>query len=369
MTMGVVGAVIGVLVGLALIGAIVGGCISCSCMVVHQAESVVLERLGKFHRVLTSGLNKMIPCIDQPRSFTWRRTFIDENGNIRDETNTLKRIDLRENVFNFQRQEVYTKDTILLDVNSLMYYRIDDVRKAIYEVEDLQGAIVNVAQTQLKEVFGQMTFSEAMQSQTAINKHMKKAFGPRFASWGVKVERMELLDILPKQGSTYIAMKKQMIAERQRRGEFIIAEGKKTAMRLASEGAKQRSLNMGLAQQESTRKQSEGKRDADIELARAERYSLDAIAKALREDGCGQTEYGIAETYVEFLKSIGKTASAKRVIHIPYDIRGLVGLIGKLPFVFGSLSKSEVSKPKFSRRRSGKVSARKNVPDELAALD
>ena len=98
------------------------------------------------------------------------------------------------------RQEVYTKDTILLDVNSLMYYRISDVKAAIYEVEDLQGAIVNVAQTQLKEVFGQMTFSEAMQSQSQINQHMKRAFGPRFSGWGIKVERMELLDILPKQG-------------------------------------------------------------------------------------------------------------------------------------------------------------------------
>ena len=114
----------------------------------------------------------------------------------------MKRIDLRENVFNFMRQEVYTKDTILLDVNSLMYYRISDVKAAIYEVEDLQGAIVNVAQTQLKEVFGQMTFSEAMQSQAQINKHMKKAFGPRFSGWGIKVERMELLDILPKQGES-----------------------------------------------------------------------------------------------------------------------------------------------------------------------
>merc|ERR1719231_40281 len=138
---------------------------------------------------LHSGLSICVPFIDQPRAFTWRRTFIDPNGKIRDESHEMTRIDLRENIFNFMRQEVYTKDTILLDVNSLMYYRISDVKKAIYEIEDLQGAIVNVAQTQLKEVFGQMSFSEAMQSQSIINDHMTKAFGPRFASWGVKVER------------------------------------------------------------------------------------------------------------------------------------------------------------------------------------
>jgi len=356
----IIGAVLGIFFTVVVIGLIALGIFCCSCMIVHQAEGVVIERFGKFSRVLSSGLNCLIPCVDQPRSFTWRRTYIDTGGSIRDETRTLKRIDLRENVFNFMRQEVYTKDTILLDVNSLMYYRISDVKAAIYEVEDLQGAIVNVAQTQLKEVFGQMTFSEAMQSQAQINKHMKKAFGPRFSGWGIKVERMELLDILPKQGSTYVAMKKQMIAERNRRGEFIIAEGNKTAMRLASEGSKQRSLNLGLAQQESTRKRSEGKRDSNIELARADRYALDAIAKALRQDNCGQTEYGIAEAYVNLLKSVGQ-AQFQRVIHIPYDVKGLLGLIGNLPSVFGSKSKM----PKRTKTKK----SRKQVHDELDALN
>lgn len=359
---GIIGGIVGTIIGIIFIGLIVLGIFCCSCMIVHQAEGVVIERCGKFSRVLSSGLNCMWPCFDQPRSFTWRRTYIDPTGKIRDETRTLKRIDLRENVFNFMRQEVYTKDTILLDVNSLMYYRISDVKAAIYEVEDLQGAIVNVAQTQLKEVFGQMTFSQAMQSQSAINKHMKKAFGPRFSGWGIKVERMELLDILPKQGSTYVAMKKQMIAERNRRGEFIIAEGNKTAMRLASEGSKQRSLNLGLAQQESTRKRSEGERDSKVELARADRYKLDAIAKSLRADGCGQTEYGIAESYVDLLKTVGQ-AQQQRVIHIPYDIKGLLGLVGNLPLVFGSKSKSCAP-----TRSKGKKS-RKPLHDELDALN
>merc|ERR1740130_2458305 len=146
--------------------------LSKSIYLVHTAEGVVLERLGKFNRVLHSGLNWALPLIDSPRSFTWRRTFIDANGKIRDESQTLYRIDLRENVFNFTRQEVYTKDTILLDVNSLMYYRIVDIKKAIYEIDDLQSAIINVAQTQLKEVFGSMTFSQAMESQQLINHHM-----------------------------------------------------------------------------------------------------------------------------------------------------------------------------------------------------
>lgn len=84
---------------------------------------------------------------------------------------TEYRVDLRENIFDFQTQEVYTKDTILLDVNSIMYYRIVDVCKAVYEVDDLPSAITNVAQTQLKEVFGSMTFQECMTSQDQINEY------------------------------------------------------------------------------------------------------------------------------------------------------------------------------------------------------
>lgn len=95
------------------------------------------------------------------------------SGHISDRSFSNARIDTRETLFNFSRQEVYTKDTILLDVNSLMYYKIVDVKKAVYEVDDLRGAIVNVAQTQLKEVFGRMTFQECMTSQDQINEYKR----------------------------------------------------------------------------------------------------------------------------------------------------------------------------------------------------
>ena len=120
--------------------------------------AIVIERFGKYNRTLTSGLNFVVPII--------------ERGEIVDTSTSDYRIDLRECVFDFMPQEVYTKDTILLDVSSIMYYSIVDVKKAIYEVDDLQNAIVNVAQTQLKEVFGRMTFQECMTSQDQINEWM-----------------------------------------------------------------------------------------------------------------------------------------------------------------------------------------------------
>ena len=142
-----------------------------------------------------------MPFIEQPRSFTWRKTYINVQGKVMDKTTTDFRIDLRESVFNFVRQQVYTKDTVLVDVNALMYYSIGDVRKAIYEVEDLQGAISNVAQTQLKDVFGGMTFTHALESQEVINSHMRRTFAKVFIKWGINVHRIELQDLRPKSGA------------------------------------------------------------------------------------------------------------------------------------------------------------------------
>ncbi|EQC35083.1 hypothetical protein SDRG_07319 [Saprolegnia diclina VS20] len=198
--------------------------LSKSIYVVQQAEGIVIERFGRVQGVLDSGIHFVIPFIDSPRSFSWKRV-VKSNGRMESHDTQNYRIDLRESIFSFPSQEVYTRDTILLDINSIMFFRIVDIKKAVYEVDDLNTAIANVAQTQLKEVFGNMTFTEALASQSVINAHIQRSFGERFAQWGLVVERMEVLDMLPKAGTTISnAMKRQMIAERTRRAEFIIAE-------------------------------------------------------------------------------------------------------------------------------------------------
>lgn len=133
--------------------------------------AVVIESFGRFKRILGPGIHFLIPIVETPRPFAWVETVMN-NGRISDVSFSNARVDTRETLFSFSRQEVYTKDTILLDVNSLMYYKIVDVKKAVYEVDDLHGAIVNVAQTQLKEVFGRMTFQECMTSQDQINEYL-----------------------------------------------------------------------------------------------------------------------------------------------------------------------------------------------------
>ncbi|KAG9405513.1 hypothetical protein AC1031_003410 [Aphanomyces cochlioides] len=218
-------ALVGILIAIGVILLLALFLLYNSIYVVQQAEGIVIERFGKVQKVLDSGIHFVIPFIDSPRSFQWKKVVTGAQGRLETRESSNYRIDLRESIFVFPAQEVYTRDTILLDVHSIMFYRIVDIKKAVYEVDDLNMAIANVAQTQLKEVFGNMTFTEALASQSVINAYIKKSFGERFAQWGLVVERMEVLDMLPKQGTTIAdAMKRQMIAERSRRADFIQAE-------------------------------------------------------------------------------------------------------------------------------------------------
>ncbi|CAK4638578.1 hypothetical protein LEN26_012640 [Aphanomyces euteiches] len=328
-------ALVGILIAIGVILLLALFLLYNSIYVVQQAEGIVIERFGKVQKVLDSGIHFVIPFIDSPRSFQWKKVVTGAYGRLETRESSNYRIDLRESIFVFPAQEVYTRDTILLDVHSIMFYRIVDIKKAVYEVDDLNMAIANVAQTQLKEVFGNMTFTEALASQSVINAYIKKSFGERFAQWGLVVERMEVLDMLPKQGTTIAdAMKRQMIAERSRRADFIQAEGKKAAMRLLSEGTKLQKYNMGVAEQESTRKTSEGSAGAKVELARAESKSLELISAAFEADGSSQTEYVISQRYMAMLKKMAQQLD-KKTLFFPYETKGLSGLVGDLRGVYG----------------------------------
>ncbi|EGC33577.1 hypothetical protein DICPUDRAFT_36493 [Dictyostelium purpureum] len=317
------GAIAGIVIGVLLI--ILLFVLYHSIFIVQQSEGIVIERLGRFHKVLDSGINFVIPIIDSPRNFTWRKTLITHDGTITDVVKTSTRIDLRESVFNFLKQEVYTKDTVLLDVHALMYFRIFDIKKAIYEVDDLQGALSNTAQTQLKEVFGNMTFSEALESQTQINDHLVQEFSKLFSNWGLHISRMELLDLSPKSAISE-AMKKQMVAERKRRGDFIKSEGEKAAMSLLADGKRMEYINLGIAEQESTRKKSEGNAEATVEMAQAESASLEYMSNALCEDTDSenpQTNYMISLSYLDMINN----RRSVKVLHVPYKIDGIQSIL------------------------------------------
>jgi regulator of protease activity HflC (stomatin/prohibitin superfamily) len=160
---------------------------------------MVIERLGKFSRVLKPGINCLIPFLDSPKQFVWGRSYVNHRGQVINESRTLTRVDLRETALNFPAQDVYTVDTVQMRVNAVMYYRIRDVEAAVYQVDDLTGAIRNVAQAQLKDVFGSKTMSAALQGQKAVNDYLNARFSmvsPCFARSGLRATRWGVAGVL-----------------------------------------------------------------------------------------------------------------------------------------------------------------------------
>ena len=286
-------------------------------------------------RILEPGWNWVWPIIEGPRNFVWSKTHIDEFGHVKDVQMTLQKVDLRESVFNFKHQVVYTRDTVQVRANAVMYYSVVNVRQAIYEVEDLTSAVQNVSQTQLKEVFGTLSLVEALSSQTMINVHMQRNFSSTFQQWGLQVHRIELIDLTPDERSqTATYMKQQMKAERQRRAEFLEAEGLKSARRLRSEGVKMTKTILGVAEQESKRKVSEGQATATVEKSRAEKAALQAVATAMEEEGTDYVDFVLSQWYNDTLRSV-VSKSFKRTVYMPYEASSISGLVGKLHHVFG----------------------------------
>jgi regulator of protease activity HflC (stomatin/prohibitin superfamily) len=253
--------------------------------------------------------------------------------------------------------EVYTRDTLLLEVDAVMYYRIADVHKANYEVDDLQGALLAAAQTQIKEAFGQMTFHEALECQGFINEYLVREFGMLFEKWGVQVFRMELVSLVPARAdrATTEAMKLQMIAERNRRGEFIRSEGVKASRNIRADGSKRVAQILGIAEQEATKKLSEGSAASTVILAQAEQNSLDAIAQVTLRENTTLSEFFLTKQYIEFFGTIIRSKRGNKIT-LPFE-----------PNMFGgSLFKSVAQ---VFGRNGGKQKSKGGLKPKYADLD
>ena len=236
-----------------------------------------------------------------------------------------------------------------------MYYRIFSVRKAVYGVDDLHASISNVAQAELKVIFGSMSFTEALTSQDKVNELAMSKLNKDFVNWGVECTRLEILNITPPNDITN-RLRQQMLAERKRRAEFVIAEGKKSAMRLRSEGTKIMKFQMGVAQQEAKRKRSEGKAESTVRLAQAESAALRAVQQALEADGCSQTDYKVAQAYLSMFADVSSRIKQKE-IYLPYAAHDLKGdIVRGIPQVFGRYSDA-VARKRVSARGAGTASS------------
>lgn len=301
--------------------------------IVQQSETMIVERLGRFHRALNSGVNIIWPIIDQPRSIEWKHM-----GEVGGQRVLLRRriekIDLRETVFDFPKQNVITKDNVVTELNALLYFQVIDPVKAVYEIANLPDAIEKLTQTSLRNIIGDMELDDVLTSRDVINKRLQEILDEASEKWGVKVNRVELQDINPPE-DIKIAMEKQMRAERDRRAAILEAEGLKKAQVLKSEGERQSAVNRAEGEKTAQIEIAEGQAKARVLVAEAEAEAIRQVSQALQSAKADPAQYLVALRYLETLREVAGGQSAK-VVFLPYEAASVLGAAGALKEIFAA---------------------------------
>ena len=294
--------------------------------IIPQAETWVIERLGKYNRTLESGINIIWPIIDRPRVIHTRHTIVDVDGNTYVRNRTTCKIDLREQVYDFPKQSVITKDNVTTTINALLYFQIIDPVKAVYEIDNLQNAIEKLTQTTMRNVIGELELDETLPCRDTINSKLRAVLDEASNKWGVKVTRVELQDITPP-NSVRDAMERQMQAERERRAQVLKATGDKEALILESEGKKAALINQAEADKQTKILAAEGEANSRIIKAKAEAEAIAKINEALANSGMDPANYMLAEKYINTLKEMASGQDSKTV-YMPYEASSMLGSIG-----------------------------------------
>lgn len=318
-----------------LVGVIVLLCIaliSAGVKVVPQSETRVIERLGRFHKVLPPGINFIIPFVDRPKVIYQRVVERLSNGHNYVKMTATDRIDLREQVYDFPSQQVITRDNVTTEINALLYFQIVDPKKAVYEIDNLPNAIEKLTQTSLRNVIGELELDETLTSRDTINTKLQGILDDASNKWGVKVNRVELQDITPPE-SVRVAMEKQMQAERNRRAEILNAEGQKQSLILKSEGEKASRINEAEAIKQAEILKAEGDAQAIILNAQAEADAILRVAKAVADNQTNPATYMLAMKYIETLKDI-TSGTDNKTVFMPYEASSLLSSLGSIKSLF-----------------------------------
>lgn len=295
--------------------------------VIRQAETVIIERLGRYHRTLESGINVIVPIIDKPRPIDWRFIKTDPSGRHMYVHTRTDRIDLRETVYDFPRQGVITKDNVTIEINALLYFQVVDPMKAVYEISNLPDAIQKLTQTTLRNVIGELDLDETLTSRDTINSKLRAILDEASHKWGVKVNRVELQDIIPPR-DIQDAMEKQMRAERDRRAAILNAEASKKSAVLESEGMRESEINRAEGEKRSQILIAEGQAEARKAVAQAEAEAIHMVTQTVKESGGDPTQYLVALKYIEAMKELG--SNGNKVVFMPYEASGVMGSLGAL---------------------------------------
>ena len=267
-----------------------------SCInVVQQSKAYVVERLGAFHSVWGVGLHFKLPFIER----------------------VVKKISLKEQVADFDPQPVITKDNVTMQIDTVIYFQITDPKLYTYGVEYPMSAIENLTATTLRNIIGELELDQSLTSRDTINAKMRSILDEATDPWGIKVNRVELKNILPPR-EIQNAMEKQMKAERERRESILQAEGEKASKVLIAEGEKQSVLL-----------QADAAKQAKIMAAEAEAQSILKVQQAMADSMRLLNENAPNDQVIKLkaLEALEKVADGKATkIIIPSEIQGLAGL-------------------------------------------
>ena len=289
------GAAVGIVIGLVIvIGVILGLIISC-IKIVPQATTFIIERLGTYKTTWDTGLHLKVPFIDK----------------------VAKKISLKEKVADFAPQAVITKDNVTMQIDTVVFYQIIDPKLYTYGIERPIIAIENLSATTLRNIIGDLELDQTLTSRDIINTRMREILDEATDPWGIKVNRVELKNIIPPK-EIQQAMEKQMKAEREKREKILIAEGEKESAIRVAEGEKEAAILRAEAKKEAQIREAEGQTQAILEIQEATAKGLQMIKDVGADDGL------IAIKGLEALEKVGQGSSTK--IIIPSDLQGIAGL-------------------------------------------
>ena len=282
---------------------LIAGCIK----IVPQAQAFVIERLGGYKETWSVGLHFKMPLIDK----------------------VAKRVILKEQVVDFPPQPVITKDNVTMRIDTVVFFQITDPKLFSYGVENPIMAIENLTATTLRNIIGDLELDETLTSRETINTKMRSSLDMATDPWGIKVNRVELKNIIPP-AAIQDAMEKQMKAERERREAILIAEGEKKSTILVAEGKKASAILDAEADKQAQILRAEAKKEATIREAEGQASAILAVQKA-QADGIRFIKEAGADDAVIQLKSLEAFAKAAdgqaTKIIIPSDIQGLAGTV------------------------------------------
>ncbi len=263
--------------------------------IVPQANSYVIERLGAFHACWDVGPHFKIPFIER----------------------IAKRVSIKEQVVDFPPQPVITKDNVTMQIDTVVYYQITDPKMFAYGVEHPMSAIENLTATTLRNIIGDLELDETLTSRELVNTKMRAILDEATDPWGIKINRVELKNILPPR-EIQDAMEKQMKAERERREAILKAEGEKKSAILVAEGEKESKILAAEAEKEAAIKKAEGHAEAILKVQQATAEGLKMLNNA------APTEAVLTLRSLEALKDVADGQATK--IIIPSEIQGIAGL-------------------------------------------